>query len=218
MDKSYLKGKAELQNLREQSPEDRALSNVGKIRTTMNNIEDNRFENMSALSGSFYVKNREDKPGFNFGIWMLSQIEIEEQTLVPFSKPAAVRNRRTPVLLRSGQQTAKGYSGQALTSQWATQLSCKAPGFCLCTLAACLTSPSVCAQPLCLREAGCWAGLVEISLRQGAKEQQLCKGCCNNWRAALLEIQNCHGKGSYFCVSLLKVSLLWPCLGNQNLL
>lgn len=68
MDKSYLKGKAELQKLREQSPENRALSNVGKIRTTMNNIEDNRFENMSALSGSFYVKKRGDKPGFNFGI------------------------------------------------------------------------------------------------------------------------------------------------------
>lgn len=46
MDKSYLKGKAELQKLREQSPEDRALSNVGKIRTSMNNIEDNRFENV----------------------------------------------------------------------------------------------------------------------------------------------------------------------------
>lgn len=46
MDKSYLKGKAELQKLKEQSPEDRAVSNVGKIRTTMNNIEDNRFENV----------------------------------------------------------------------------------------------------------------------------------------------------------------------------
>lgn len=68
MDKSYLKGKGELQKLREQSPEDRALSNVGKIRPTMNNIEDNRFQNMSALSGSFYVKKREDKPGFNFCI------------------------------------------------------------------------------------------------------------------------------------------------------
>jgi len=34
----------------------------------MNNIEDNRFENMSALSGNFYVKKREDKPGFDFSI------------------------------------------------------------------------------------------------------------------------------------------------------
>lgn len=127
MDKSYLKGKAELWKLREQSPEDRALSNVGKIRTSMNNIEDNRFENMSALSGSFYVKKREDKPGFNFGIWTLSQIEIE-QTLIPFSKPAAVRNKKTPVLLCWGQKTAKGYSGQALTSRQTTQLSCKSPG------------------------------------------------------------------------------------------
>lgn len=47
MDKSYLKDKAKLGKLREQSPEDRALSNVGKIRTNMNNIEDNRFENIS---------------------------------------------------------------------------------------------------------------------------------------------------------------------------
>lgn len=124
MDKSYLKGKAELQKLREQSPENRALSNVGKIRTTMNNIEDNRFENMSALSGSFYVKKRGDKPGFNFGIWTLSQMEIEEQTLIPFSKPAAVGNQRSPVLPRRGQQVVKGHSGQALTSQWAVQLSC----------------------------------------------------------------------------------------------
>lgn len=41
-----MKVKAELGKLREQSPEDRALSNVGKIRTNMNNIEDNRFENI----------------------------------------------------------------------------------------------------------------------------------------------------------------------------
>lgn len=46
MDKSYLKGKAELGKLREQSPEDTALSNVRKFRTNMNNVEDNRFENI----------------------------------------------------------------------------------------------------------------------------------------------------------------------------
>lgn len=86
MDKSYLKSEAELQKLREQSPEDRALSNVGKIRTTLNNIEDNSLQNTSALSGSFYVKKREDKPGFNFCVWTLSQIEVGEQMFIPFSQ------------------------------------------------------------------------------------------------------------------------------------
>lgn len=172
MDKSYLKGKAELQKLREQSPEDRALSNVGKIRTTMNNIEDNRFENMSALSGSFYVKKREDKPGFNFGIWTLSQIEIEEQTLIPFSEPTAARNKRTPVLRRRGQQTAKGSSGQALTSRRAAQLSCKAPGSAIAPWPG-VTPARQSVQSLYVwREAGCWAGLVQISPGERRGEQR----------------------------------------------
>lgn len=254
MDKSYLKSKAELQKLREQSPEDRALSNVGKIRTTLNNIGDNSLQNMSALSGSFYVKKREDKPGFNFCVWTLSQIEVGEQIFIPFSKPTAAGNRRTPVLHRVGGLQRAPWADPCLPASCV--VGCKA--LCLplhlvcvqrhhCSVpclmhslllspwegrkrAACpgrgsvgfslfpwhSTSPLLCAQPLRMREAGCWAQVAAISWEGGAEEQQLCKGYYSIWGAALLEIQNCHGRGSYFYVSLLRPSLLWSCLGSLD--